>query len=80
MPAQRHGEAGAIIAAKFEPAVGFVLQAVVDVDGGEFDVQTACQPREQVQQDDGVEAAAERGFDVARMAQAIGQGLGGKVV
>ena len=53
---------------------------MVDVDGGEFDVQTACQPREQVQQDDGVEAAAERGFDVARMAQAVGQGLGGKVV
>ena len=53
---------------------------MVDVDGGEFDVQTAYQPREQVQQDDGVEAAAERGFDVARMVQAVGQGLGGKVV
>ena len=63
--AQGDAEACAVAAAEIEPAVGIGVQAVVDVDGGQFGVQAAFELREDVQQDDGIKPAAEGGFDAA---------------
>ena len=46
----------------------------MDVDGGQFGVQAAFELREDVQQDDGIEPAAEGGFDAAGAADGFGQG------